>query len=436
MNHHHTSNLDVAIVGGGLAGLTAAALLAARGQRVTVFERSETPGGRVVTHIKRGFHLNYGPHAWFIGSSATKVLAGLGVALDGRIPRPSGAFALAAGRLHTLPIGFMSFLTTDLLGAHGKLEAARVLASLSRLDTTAFDRVPMANWLSDHVGDDAARGLVEMFVRVASYAHAPHLLSAGAGLASLRVVLKDNVRYLHGGWQSIVDSLQARARSAGARLVTGAHVAEVLHDDVVRGIRLASGDIVPAPNVVIAATPGVVRDLAPRAPAATGPAWHPTPAKAACLDLGLARLPKPANILAFGVDRPLYYSVHSATARLAPEGAAVIHVAKYLDPETAHDPNADERELEDLMDRLQPGWRAEVVVRRFLPAMTVTHAIPLAANGGLAGGAAVEVCDVPGLFLAGDWVGRHETLGGAAVASAAHAVRLIEERLQRRVAVA
>jgi phytoene dehydrogenase-like protein len=436
MTHHDTGNLDVAIVGGGLAGLTAAALLADNGHRVAVFERSEMLGGRAVSHIEQGFHLNLGPHAWYVGSPATKILTGLGVPLEGRVPRPRGAFALAGGRLHTLPIGFMSLLTTDVLGVHGKLEAARVLASLSRLDTTAVDRVPLADWLRDHISDDGARGIVEMFVRVASYAHAPHLLSAGAGLAFLRAVLKDNVRYLHGGWQSIVDALRMRARSAGARIVTGAPISQVVYDSAVRGVRLADGDVVTAPHVVVAATPAVVRDLVPDAPASAASAWRQMPAKAACLDLALARLPKPTNILAFGVDRPLYYSVHSATARLAPEGGAVIHVAKYLEPDGAHDVKADERELENVMDTLQPGWRGEVIVRRFLPSMTVTHAIPLAAAGGLEGRAPVEVREVPGLFLAGDWVGREGTLASAAVASAAQAAGLIEERLQRRVAVA
>src|SRR6185503_14521287 len=108
-----------------------------------------------------------------------------------------------------------------------------------------------------------------------------------------------------------------------------------------------------------------------------------------------------------------------------PRGGAVVHVAKYLDPLQAADAKADEQELEQFMDRLQPGWRSEIVVRRFLPSMTVTHGIPTAENGGLPGRAPVEVSEVAGLYLAGDWVGAEGTLANAAVASAARAARLI-----------
>jgi hypothetical protein len=82
------------------------------------------------------------------------------------------------------------------------------------------------------------------------------------------------------------------------------------------------------------------------------------------------------------------------------------------------------------MDVMQPGWRKEVVAQRFLPAMTVANTIPLAAGGGLRGRPAVEVREVPGLFLSGDWVGREGTLANASVASAARAARLVLDRSQ------
>ena len=51
------------VVGGGLAGLTAANALAAEGRKVVLLEQSEHLGGRAMTRQDRGYLLNLGPHA-------------------------------------------------------------------------------------------------------------------------------------------------------------------------------------------------------------------------------------------------------------------------------------------------------------------------------------------------------------------------------------
>jgi putative transposase len=55
------------------------------------------------------------------------------------------------------------------------------------------------------------------------------------------------------------------------------------------------------------------------------------PVDVACLDLALTRLPRTETHFALDIDEPLYFSVHSTVADLAPAGAATVHVAKYLD---------------------------------------------------------------------------------------------------------
>ena len=62
-----------------------------------------------------------------------------------------------------------------------------------------------------------------------------------------------------------------------------------------------------------------------------------------------------------------------------------------------------------------------MVERRFLPAMTVAHALPLAEEGGLAGRPGVTRAGAAGVFLAGDWVGPRGMLADAAAASAEEA---------------
>jgi len=103
-------------------------------------------------------------------------------------------------------------------------------------------------------------------------------------------------------------------------------------------------------------------------------------------------------------------------ARLAPAGGALVHVLRYgglRDRPAA----AVEAQLEGLLDALQPGWRAHVAHRRFLPDLVVSNAVVEAALGGTAGRPGPRVPGVPGLYVAGDWVGPHGMLADASLAS-------------------
>src|SRR6266571_2658417 len=156
----------VVIIGGGIAGLTAAALLGKAGVPAILFEKSATPGGRAATRERHGFLFNLGPHALYRAGVLHKTLNALNVEVRGRVPSANGGFALCDGRLHTLPVGLTSLLTTGLLGLAGKLELARIQSRLLHVDTSAIQRVTLASWLSNNVRDPGVRGVLEMLTRV------------------------------------------------------------------------------------------------------------------------------------------------------------------------------------------------------------------------------------------------------------------------------
>jgi phytoene dehydrogenase-like protein len=155
------------------------------------------------------------------------------------------------------------------------------------------------------------------------------------------------------------------------------------------------------------------------------------PVRAACLDVALHRLLRPEVRFALGLDRPLYFSVHSAAARLAPDGVAVAHVMKYLGPGPETPAPKVGQELEAFLEQVQPGWREHTRTQRLLPGMTVAHALPQADEGGLAGRPGVALAERPNLFLAGDWVGSEGMLADASAASAALAARRVLAVLDR-----
>lgn len=425
---------DLIVVGGGLAGLTAAALVAREGRSVVVLEKASRPGGRAATHVRDGVHLNLGPHALYRRGHAAGLLRELGVAVAGRVPAPGRAQFVEGDRSYGLPQGLGALLLSRLLGVREKVRLGRFLASLPRREARPLDRTPLAEWVEQEVGPGRPAAVLRALFRVSTYTDDHDRLSAGAALDQLRTALAGNVLYLDGGWQTIVEGLRRRAVDHGAAIRTGARVVAVDADGAGVAVRLADGEAVWGRVAVLAVEPEAVRGLLDLPADGSFARWADgrRPIRAACLDLALDRLPRPRDRFALGLGRPLYYSVHSAAARLAPVGVAVVHVMRYLDGDATGPGEGVERELEGFLDRLQPGWREHVRQRRFLPAMTVAHALPDAEAGGLAGRPGVGASGRPGVFLAGDWVGAEGMLADAAAASAAEAAGRALAALDRR----
>jgi len=268
--------------------------------------------------------------------------------------------------------------------------------------------------------------------------------------------LRGGVIYVDEGWQRMVDSMRNTAVTSGVNFISGTRVMGVVRDHVgVRAVELGGleldadrmdtlsvalpdmkpenveGALIPAETVLLAVDPETAAELAGY-PDFAKPWMASRPITAACLDVGLRSLPRPKNIFALGIDEPLYYSVHSAVAQLAPKGASLIHTIKYRTETTASDEvidgsatrrgaaQQDERDLEALLDRMQPGWRDVLVHRRFLPAMTVSNALALPDVPRPS-----PITPVPGLFVAGDWVGDEGVLSDASLASARAAAKAI-----------
>ncbi|RMH79826.1 MAG: FAD-dependent oxidoreductase, partial [Actinomyces sp.] len=309
------SPAEIVVVGGGLAGLTAAILAARAGHTVTLHEGRRRLGGRATTDTRDGFRFNQGPHALYRGGPAEAVLAELGITPKGVTPPLAGAMADAGGRLERLIVGPGSLITSRLLGSGDKLALVRVLTRLGRLDPASVAGLTVAQWLDGVTDREGTRRVLEALVRLSSYTNAPGRLSAEVAVTQLRASLHHGVVYLDGGWGRLVRRLAEMATAVGVRMV--------------RGDRL--GELPDAPAVIVAVG-------SPRAAAAlTG---HPYPdgiaADVSVLDLGLAG--RPSHDFVLGVDvpgvdtrddtRPTYLSNHGVAGDMAPPGHTPVSVAR------------------------------------------------------------------------------------------------------------
>src|SRR5262249_61359999 len=100
--------VDVAVVGGGIAGLAAAHALAAKGASFVLLEASERWGGVIRTEEKDGFLLEGGPDSLLAlkpeGVGLCREL-GLGDRLVPTNPVERDVFVVHRGPLHPLPGG-------------------------------------------------------------------------------------------------------------------------------------------------------------------------------------------------------------------------------------------------------------------------------------------------------------------------------------------
>jgi phytoene dehydrogenase-like protein len=434
------AHTDVVVIGGGMAGLTAGCYLAREGLEVTVFEKASRVGGRAATREHDGFLFNRGGHALYTGGAASRAFEELGVAYGHGVPKDT--FVLHEGSISPFPPDPLGLLSTDFLNARDKLALFRFFATLGMARPAGLAETSVRDWLDRRIRRPRVHRLMTAVARTFTYTTALDLVSAELFVEKLQRSLRHPVHYVDGGWRTLVGGVRNAAERAGARIVRGAGVEAVeVSGGMAWGVRLRDGTLVGSSAVVLATGAG---DAARLVDATGNPALRRivdglVPVATACLDVALDRLPAPGNPVVQDLDGPRFASAQSVYSRVAPEGSALVIAFKQLDPRRPGDPGEDERDLEDLLDRTQPGWRDVLVRRQYLPRIESVGALPLAARGGFAGRPGPRVPGIEGLYLAGDWVGPEGFLVDASVASARRASEIVIGRgapAQGRVAAA
>jgi glycine/D-amino acid oxidase-like deaminating enzyme len=404
---------DVVVVGGGLAGLAAAATAAGTGASVLVLDAHRL-GGRARTDEVDGYRFNRGAHALYRGAAGRGVLDRLGVAVRGAPPIVAGSRVRRGDRVGALGLGAAGIARSRMLTTRDKAKVFRLMAGMSRWKPAKLADRSAAAWFDELGLAGGAREAAELIARTATYVSDMSTVSADLVAVQVRLAVEKGVEYLHGGWSTMVDGLAAEARRRGAEIRTGAAVRLVAPDggrvrvvDTSDGI----GSLLARRVVLAAGPPSICAALLPDPPAAwaeLGP-----PARAACLDMAFAGVPDMTVLL--GLDRPLYLIRHSPPAELGPAGGAVVHGLRYLRPDEDPSPDAVRAELTEhaRIAGLEPERAAHV---RYLHRMTVCGALPVPGVG-LAGRVGVGDTGQEGVLVAGDWVGPEGHLADAALAS-------------------
>ncbi|GAB3143248.1 NAD(P)/FAD-dependent oxidoreductase [Amycolatopsis stemonae] len=258
--------MDVVVVGGGLAGLSAAARLSRAGAEVTVLEAGDDVGGRVRTDVVDGFRLDRGFQVLLPAYPAVRRLADVGALR----PRPftRGTVAMTgSGR---------RWLAGPWHGVSAVRGAAEFFAGRP-VDSVRMAGLAVRDVLTAARGDSGRTTAEELRRWGLSRSTVEEVLRPFLAGVFLDPALATSGRLFHLIWRSFLrgggvlpaEGMQALPRqlAAGLPVRTGVEVAEVTAD----GVRTTAGEDVRARAVVVATEGDTAARLLPGVEA---PDWH------------------------------------------------------------------------------------------------------------------------------------------------------------------
>jgi phytoene dehydrogenase-like protein len=377
--NHSGNATTITVVGGGIAGLTAAIACAEGGCRVRLLEASEALGGRARS-ATGPYKPNLGPHVIYKDGGFWDWLGDRDL-----LPPYAGP-----------PLSGIRFRWR---GSARRLPPLATVPSILRLrGREAPVDVDFRSWAAAH-SDERTAEMLSAAAGVYTFHHDPGELSAAfVWRHSVRVLLSPppTARYLLGGWSALVSSLEARLRQLGVEVETG-HRVETLPE-----------------------APAILATELDHARALLGDdslAWPS--GNTVCLDIGLRRRRGDPFIVS-DLDEAGWIERFSAPdPSLAPAGEELVQAQMPVRPGESADQAA--LRLDRLLDASLPDWRERETWRR-RQVMTARTG-PLDYPG-------CSWRDRPGIdrgdgvFLAGDMVAAPGLLSEVSWASAVEASRL------------
>ena len=278
-----SARYDAIVIGAGLGGLTAGALLARRGRSVLVVERHDRPGGYAHAFRRRRYRFDSAIHLMGGGTPGAcsgsglpeRVLRRLGVRGELELLRVDPFYAgLFPGLRIDAPLGHEAFVDAhaalfpreakglgDLLSicAEIRAEALRVpeLRSMGDFASHArhlprlmrYHRATLGEVMRDTVEDPRARAV---FATLWPYLGLPpERLSFLYWAMMLMSYVEDGAYYVRGSFQNLARALAVALERSGGELLLKSSVRRILAEDGrVRGVVLENGQRIEAPVVV------------------------------------------------------------------------------------------------------------------------------------------------------------------------------------------
>ncbi|TFB21334.1 NAD(P)/FAD-dependent oxidoreductase [Filobacillus milosensis] len=363
--------------------------------------------------MKRGEYFNLGPHAFYKKGIARPILQELGIQTSGKSPKTDGQL-IESERSYIAPFSPKGLLTSNYIDWKERLKWIQIMVTLNTENMQEIEGLTYQEWVENKTKLKKVQSLLYILGRLATYCEAPKEASAKVMVSHLQRVMR-GIIYVDGGWQTIVNQLLDQACGLGLQIRDQSPVRDIRKQKEGQfEINIANSDRIIANQVLYTGNPHDLNEMIDDNPL-KNLIEDITPVKAGSLDVALENLPDSKQTFAMGIDNPFYFSLHSKYADLSYDGKSyILHVLKYHYPNEKVDSRKVKKELEEFLDRIQPGWRELVIASRCLPNITVNHRLPKVEEESKLTSPETAISN---LYIAGDWASPLAILSEGAVHS-------------------
>jgi protoporphyrinogen oxidase/AcrR family transcriptional regulator len=389
--------MEIAVIGGGLAGLTAAAYLSREtGIRGVLFERSPQWGGRAFTYEKSGFTLNYGAHAIYGIDRHTigKLEKELSLSFSSRQVDKRKVMYEKGDRVTPAPLDFVNLLKTDVIRTGQKIRfVAEITAMMANIHQMK-NYPTLGDYLAQSNEGEDLKELWEHLV-CSNFFISPEEARKVPGAVISEYyhnlfLSQKPVSYILGSWAVITNQLKDKIEASGRWELALQEAVESIRQENGKFVLTTKNRELAFDQVVFAMPVQQVAKLLKGSPweAQLAPFADNTSTEVLVYDVGLSRVVnRPFSYISDMNNKMFITDVSATDYTLVPEGGQLLQGIAYLSDdsfggEAERKAYLDERlaKMEALFDRHYPGWRDAVVVKRMSKKAMVQSVKHIAGN--------------------------------------------------------